>query len=140
MILVGCIVTLATLAFADDGSCWKPARPSCPDGVSDENGKRCGAKSLIVVESDPVRAQDKFCSGHSRKCNNNGKSCNQRWLKDATWRRVNCVNQENGTSTFLGWCLDQEFSNKALDEDCSGKPCRKAGVQVQPVEPSIGAE
>lgn len=140
MLALGCIFTLATLAFADDGSCWKRARPICPDGVSDENGARCGAKSVIVVSPDAERALDKFCSGHSRNCSNSGKSCNQRWLMDAMWRRVSCVNQQTGASTPLGWCLDYQISNKALNEDCSGNPCRKSVVEAEPAEPPAGTQ
>jgi len=123
-------LVLAAVAFADDGSCWQPKRPICPNGVSNEHGRTCGSHSLYEVSDETERTQESFCDGHSRNCQYPDRDCNILRIKDALWNRVYCVNHATGARVFVGWCLNQEFSNTATNRDCSGNKCRIAVSQV----------
>lgn len=126
LLILAAGLVLAVTAFADDGSCWHPKRDICPNGVSNENGRSCGSQSLIEVSDETARTQETFCDGHSQNCQNQNRDCNILRIKDALWNKVYCVNERTGVRTFLGWCLNQEFSNTPTNTDCSGKRCVRA--------------
>lgn len=124
---------LALAALSADNSCWKPPRPNCPGGISNENGHGCGANSLIEVSNETLRSQDNVCDGHSKNCQNAHRKCNVLRRMDALWRKVYCVNQETGYRKFLGWCIDSVFSYTATGKDCSGKRCVKPAEEINPI-------
>ncbi len=136
IMFIAVLVLGVSIAFAaDDGSCWKPRLPVCPDGVSSQNGKRCGLEAVIEVTDEIERTQEAFCDGHSKGCQNADKQCNVKRIKDATWRRVYCVKSGDPDSrTPIGWCLDQEFGNQNTNTDCSGKKCRPNTSKIGPTK------
>lgn len=133
LLLLVVLGALALAALSADGNCWKPPRPNCPSGISNENGKHCGADSLIQVSDEMVRSQDNLCVGKSRNCQNANRDCNVLLKMDALWRKVYCVNQKTGYKEFLGWCIDTVFSNTATGLDCSGKKCEKPEEEIDPI-------